>query len=712
MNVFLVWSSYRDLWGALQDRVLGSIVGSVRGARVRVLSNTLPSDSLDALAREGFDVAVMRYDLLALLRGAGGDEELRGASWLSAMLAARSPHEAAQTSDLLRLVVLARFGGLFLDTDALWVRDVTNLPAAFVGKGDLSELGQECSWCINGRWSLANGVMSFPARHRLLFVLLRAIDAKPYDSLALDAIGPRFLISEIAASGETEESGDFALLSEVELELYLISPKVPQNTASSNHSSSMAHSVRPFAHSLGHLAVPEGSILRHYLRAVWPASRPSLCSCAPSLAAPLLCLPASLIISLASVNNILVTPLARLCVRIAATSAAAAASELQYEGRIVVTVAAQNGVISSWGLPAARTHTITLSEPTWTSDELQLLVYRHVGDYCNDLITVTATWHGWMHVLGLESDIETATVSVSAPCLTRLQLAAVHPHLPKMLQAISPLTWNEDLGPTLPSMTAADLEDEPELAATFSACMRSGSRGALLAAASAEAASTAALVAAPALPPLAPSVLRVGLLVSATGTFFSWIDGLILSAEQHFFRKSHAEVHYFILSDLSELPLGLGPVDRVHLLHQPKLGWPYDSMFRHQMYLQHRAVSVKITGGTVAGLESTFAREHISSPPSPSTSPIPRPGTQTWTLFSYLMLTLLLVLTWEKKCSAKLWAPCSLFSSDSLPSVLHLSAMRRPRHSSPPTKVGVIMRAVFSEVASAAWSDRCRQHHG
>lgn len=585
VNVFLIWSTHRDMWGALQDRVLGSIVGSVHGARVRVLSNTLPVDSFDALAREGYDVAVMRYDLPALLRGAGGGDELPGAMWLAAMQAARGPHEATHTADFLRLVALARYGGLYLDTDALLVRDVSDLPAAFVGKIDFLKLEPVCSWCIDGRWYLANGVMSFPARHGFLSGMLRAIDVTPYDHLSRTTIGPRFLTVEVATSGVAER-GELALLSE--WVLYPIpGPHIPLYSVPHNRARSSAlamlgyaHSIHTFAYTFGRLAVHEDSVMRHLLRAFWPASRPALCFCAPSVVAPSLCLPASVIISLVpAASSEFVAPVARLCVRV--TAAAAAMLQLR-DGHFDLTVTARNGVISSWGLPAARSHTLTLAAPTWTTDELESLTYRHLGDYCNDVITLTITQRSWRG-----SAVESATVPVSAPCLTSLELASAEPRLPSDLRAAFPVSWADEIGEPLSSLTTADLEDDPELAANFSACTRYGSRSALQAAAAVTEAATAGLVEAPVFSPEAP--LRVGLLVSATGTYISWLDGLILSAEQHFFSKGNTEVHYFVLSDLSELPAGFGPAGRIHLLHQPRLGWPFDSMFRHHMYLQHRA---------------------------------------------------------------------------------------------------------------------------
>lgn len=105
VNIFLVWTTPRDTWGAVQDRVLGSVVARIPGARVRVISNTLPLFHFDALFDEGFDVGVVRYNVIELLDG------LPGARWARAATRAASPYQATHESDLVRLLALARFGG-------------------------------------------------------------------------------------------------------------------------------------------------------------------------------------------------------------------------------------------------------------------------------------------------------------------------------------------------------------------------------------------------------------------------------------------------------------------------------------------------------------------------------------------------------------------------------------------------------------------------
>lgn len=70
---------------------------------------------------------------------------------------------------------------------------------------------------------------------------------------------------------------------------------------------------------------------------------------------------------------------------------------------------------------------------------------------------------------------------------------------------------------------------------------------------------------------------KVGLCIVATGNYSSYLDNLINSARQ-FFCKKH-KVTFFIFTDSVRQK-----EDDVVLVHQKKLGWPYDSMKRFHMY--------------------------------------------------------------------------------------------------------------------------------
>ncbi len=74
---------------------------------------------------------------------------------------------------------------------------------------------------------------------------------------------------------------------------------------------------------------------------------------------------------------------------------------------------------------------------------------------------------------------------------------------------------------------------------------------------------------------------KIGLCITATGKYNDYIPQLIQSAREWFF-KGHT-VTYFVFTD-GILDLG----EDVKRIDQKKLGWPYDSMMRCDMYLNSR----------------------------------------------------------------------------------------------------------------------------
>jgi len=76
----------------------------------------------------------------------------------------------------------------------------------------------------------------------------------------------------------------------------------------------------------------------------------------------------------------------------------------------------------------------------------------------------------------------------------------------------------------------------------------------------------------------------VGLLIVATGKYVKYVDPLVNSFEKYFLvDDTNYQVHYFIFTDgdIRERP-------HVYKLFQKRLGWPYDTMGRFQMYLSHQ----------------------------------------------------------------------------------------------------------------------------
>jgi histo-blood group ABO system transferase len=73
---------------------------------------------------------------------------------------------------------------------------------------------------------------------------------------------------------------------------------------------------------------------------------------------------------------------------------------------------------------------------------------------------------------------------------------------------------------------------------------------------------------------------NIGLLIVATGKYIRFVNPLIESAKKHFCQNHH--VTYFVFTDQE-----FDPPEDVVRIEQPRLGWPYDTMMRYQVYLDH-----------------------------------------------------------------------------------------------------------------------------
>jgi len=77
--------------------------------------------------------------------------------------------------------------------------------------------------------------------------------------------------------------------------------------------------------------------------------------------------------------------------------------------------------------------------------------------------------------------------------------------------------------------------------------------------------------------PQKQETLQIGLLIVATGRYIEFVEPLVKSAEKHFL--TNHEVTYFVFTDrqIPNLP-------NIVKIPQERLGWPYDTMMRYEMY--------------------------------------------------------------------------------------------------------------------------------
>ena len=75
--------------------------------------------------------------------------------------------------------------------------------------------------------------------------------------------------------------------------------------------------------------------------------------------------------------------------------------------------------------------------------------------------------------------------------------------------------------------------------------------------------------------------MKISILTIATGKYPIFLDGLIDSSENHFMLGHEKE--YFVFTDSMEYKNKI--TDKVNIIEQRHLGWPYDTMMRFHMFL-------------------------------------------------------------------------------------------------------------------------------
>ena len=115
----LLWSTGASSFGLRPRRTLESILYHHPRATLLVFSNLLPDDFFGSFSRLSYDVRVCRYDAAALLEGTPAQPWLdRLDEWR------RGPYFYSHVTDALRLALLLRVGGVYLDFDVLLARPI------------------------------------------------------------------------------------------------------------------------------------------------------------------------------------------------------------------------------------------------------------------------------------------------------------------------------------------------------------------------------------------------------------------------------------------------------------------------------------------------------------------------------------------------------------------------------------------------------------
>lgn len=201
----LLWSTDATSFTLRSRRCLESVFYHHPQATVRVYSNQLPHNFFAAFRQRGYRVHVHRYNLTQLLTDTPAEPWLqRVAEW------ERGPYFYSHVTDAVRLALLFRVGGVYLDTDVILTRPVrmASAPATPGGETELpalrNALGVESyADTRTGQMTLNGAIMAFERGSRFLWNCLHEY-AADYKADRWGWNGPELLtrVQERCASTE------------------------------------------------------------------------------------------------------------------------------------------------------------------------------------------------------------------------------------------------------------------------------------------------------------------------------------------------------------------------------------------------------------------------------------------------------------------------------------------------------------------------------
>ena len=189
-NFFVIWE------GPLPNRylhALGTIFRHNPCARVKLYSNSVALEVFNQFLRGGFSIEVCPYNLLDMAA------QLPFGSWTK-IVKQLEDSVAAHRADLLRLILVYLYGGLYSDIDQIWMRPIDFDSFIVVGSyytdnghclQDRSQLSNEefqGSSCL----VISNGIFAAHARNDWLKEALKALP-EVYSARCWDCVGSQLL---------------------------------------------------------------------------------------------------------------------------------------------------------------------------------------------------------------------------------------------------------------------------------------------------------------------------------------------------------------------------------------------------------------------------------------------------------------------------------------------------------------------------------------
>ncbi|CAA0836298.1 alpha 1-4-glycosyltransferase family protein [Striga hermonthica] len=204
-RVFMTWFSRVDMFGEREFFTVESLLQTNPKACLVILSRTMDSekgkDILNPLIGLGFHVRAMSPDFGALLKNTPAE------NWLVELKTGkREPGKiplAQNLSNLIRLAALYKYGGVYMDTDFIVLKDISGLK---------NSIGAQ-SVDLSGKWTrLNNAFLVFEKKHFLLHKFIEDFGLS-FDGNIWGYNGPYLVSRVVNGLVETgEEEHNFTVL--------------------------------------------------------------------------------------------------------------------------------------------------------------------------------------------------------------------------------------------------------------------------------------------------------------------------------------------------------------------------------------------------------------------------------------------------------------------------------------------------------------------
>ncbi|CAG8729828.1 35302_t:CDS:2, partial [Racocetra persica] len=160
-------------------------------AIIFVVTNTLPNQFFDEYKKQGYQIHVINFGQELILKRQwflGVNSKNWILDWKKWEEAQYFPYYLA---DYMRSVLLYKYGGMYMDMDALWIRVPPDNNMEFIGS-DFSSVSADLEWTLdtNGTY-LPNGVMRFRKGWAMFREFIENTLSETFPTSCFNCLGPR-----------------------------------------------------------------------------------------------------------------------------------------------------------------------------------------------------------------------------------------------------------------------------------------------------------------------------------------------------------------------------------------------------------------------------------------------------------------------------------------------------------------------------------------